>query len=109
MSELLAEVRAHGAVFREAIITPPWAMRIASGVPLTLATMLNGHAWIVPDRHEPVLIAAGDIAIVRGEVPYVVADDPTTTPSLRGREMHDSPGVTQRPEALSSRRNHPRP
>jgi AraC-like DNA-binding protein len=57
-------------------------MRIASGVPLTLATMLNGHAWIVPDRHEPVLIAAGDIAIVRGEVPYVVADDPTTTPSL---------------------------
>ncbi|WP_062982066.1 AraC family transcriptional regulator [Nocardia anaemiae] len=82
VAELLADVRARGAVFRQAIMRPPWAMRIASGAPLTLATMLNGHAWIVPDRHEPVLIETGDIAVICGDVPYAVADDPATTPSL---------------------------
>lgn len=80
VSELLAEVRARGAVFRQAIMRPPWALRMASGAPLTLATMLRGHAWIVPDQHEPVRIEAGDIAVVRGDVPHSVADAPTTTP-----------------------------
>ncbi len=82
MSELLATVRARGAVFRQTIMRPPWALRMAGGAPLTLATMLRGHAWIVPDRHEPVRIGAGDIAVVRGDVSYTVADDPATTPSL---------------------------
>ncbi|MGP3974284.1 AraC family transcriptional regulator [Streptomyces sp. 8N114] len=82
VSELLAEVRARGAVFRQTIMRPPWALRMASGAPLTMATMLRGHAWLVPDQHEPVRIGVGDIALVRGDVPYAVADDPATTPSL---------------------------
>ncbi|GAB3449291.1 AraC family transcriptional regulator [Actinophytocola sediminis] len=82
VSDLLAEVRARGAVFRQTTMRPPWAMRMASGAPLTLAMMLRGQAWIVPDRHEPVLIRTGDIAVIRGDVPYAVADDPATTPSL---------------------------
>jgi AraC-like DNA-binding protein len=82
VSELLAEVRARGAVFRQTIMRPPWALRMASGAPLTLATMLRGKAWIVPDQHEPVLIETGDIAVIRGDVPYTVADDPATAPSL---------------------------
>ncbi|RII11807.1 Regulatory protein PchR [Streptomyces sp. YIM 130001] len=82
MSELLAGVRARGAVFRQTIMRPPWALRMASGAPLTLATMVRGRAWIVPDRHEAVPIGVGDIAVVRGDAPYAVADDPATTPSL---------------------------
>lgn len=82
VSDLLTEVRARGAVFRQTITRPPWALRMASGAPLTLATMLRGHAWIVPDHHEPVRIGAGDIAVVPGDVPYTVADDPATEPSL---------------------------
>jgi AraC-like DNA-binding protein len=61
---------------------PPWALRMAGGAPLTLAMMLRGRAWIVPDRHEPVMIEAGDIAVVRGDVPYTVADAPSRTPSV---------------------------
>ncbi|MEE1830186.1 AraC family transcriptional regulator [Streptomyces sp. SP17KL33] len=82
VSELLAEVRARGAVFRQTIMRPPWALRMASGAPLTLATMLRGRAWIVPDQHEPVPISVGDIAVIRGDAPYTVADAPATTPSL---------------------------
>ncbi|WP_093154721.1 AraC family transcriptional regulator [Saccharopolyspora antimicrobica] len=81
VSELLAEVRARGAVFRQAIVRPPWALRMSSGASLTLATMLHTPAWIVPDQREPVRIEAGDIAVIRGDVPYSVADDPATSPS----------------------------
>ncbi|WP_440899724.1 cupin domain-containing protein, partial [Actinosynnema sp.] len=49
VSELLAEVRARGAVFRQAIVRPPWALRMATGAPLMLATVVRGEAWIVPD------------------------------------------------------------
>ncbi|MFD9442367.1 AraC family transcriptional regulator [Streptomyces sp. NPDC060006] len=82
VSEMLAGVRARGAVFRQAIMQPPWALRMASGAPLTLATMLRGRAWIVPDQHEPVSLGIGDIAVIRGDAPYAVADDPATAPSL---------------------------
>jgi AraC-like DNA-binding protein len=93
VSKLLAEVRARGAVFRQTIMRPPWALRMASGAPLTLATMLRGQAWIVPDQHEPVRIEAGDIAVVRGDVPYAVADDPATTPSLVVTSADYCPGA----------------
>jgi AraC-like DNA-binding protein len=82
VSELLAEVRARGAVFRQTIMRPPWALRMAGGAPLTLATMVRGRAWIVLDQREPVPIEVGDIAVVRGDAPYTVADDPSSTPSL---------------------------
>ena len=81
VSELLADVRARGAVFGQAILRPPWALRMASGAPLTLATPLTGHAWIVPDEHEPVRVETGEVVVVRGDVPYTVADDPTTRPT----------------------------
>jgi AraC-like DNA-binding protein len=82
VSDLLADVRARGAVFRQTIMRPPWALRMASGAPLTLATVLRGNAWVVPDGHDPVPIGVGDTAVVRGDVPYTVADDPASTPSL---------------------------
>ncbi|NEY36280.1 helix-turn-helix domain-containing protein [Streptomyces sp. PRKS01-65] len=82
VSELLAEVRARGAVFRQTIMRPPWALRMAGGAPLTLATMVRGRAWIVLDQREPVPLEVGDVAVVRGDAPYTVADDPASTPSL---------------------------
>jgi AraC-like DNA-binding protein len=93
VSELLADVRARGAVFRQTIMRPPWALRMSSGAPLTLATVLRGHAWIVPDQHEPVLIGVGDIAVVRGDVPYAVADNPATSPSLVVTSADYCPGA----------------
>ncbi|GAA4535134.1 AraC family transcriptional regulator [Amycolatopsis samaneae] len=92
VSELLAGVRGHGAVFRRAIMSSPWALRMAGEAPLTLATMLRGHAWIVPDRHEPVRIETGEIAVVRGDVPYTVADDPAATPALVVTSVDYCPG-----------------
>ncbi|WP_406638780.1 AraC family transcriptional regulator [Amycolatopsis sp. WGS_07] len=80
VAELLADVRARGAVFRQTVMPSPWALRVATGT-LTLARMLRGEAWIVPNGFEPVRVGAEDVAIVRGDVPYVVADDPAAKPA----------------------------
>ncbi|MFB9907651.1 AraC family transcriptional regulator [Allokutzneria oryzae] len=80
LADLLDGVRARGAVFSRTIMSPPWSLRFTSGAPLTMGTMLRGRAWVVPVEGEPVPIRAGDIAVVRGRVPYTIADDPATPP-----------------------------
>ncbi|MEU3852231.1 AraC family transcriptional regulator [Streptomyces sp. NPDC029554] len=93
VSQMLGEVRSRGAVFRQTIMEPPWALRMATGAPLTLAVMLRGRAWIVPDGHEPVPVGVGDIAVVRGDVPHTVADDPASTPSAVVTRADYCPGA----------------
>ncbi|GAA5049916.1 AraC family transcriptional regulator [Nocardia callitridis] len=78
VSELLAGVWGRGAVFRPTVLRPPWALRMSTGAPLMVATMLRGHAWVVADGQDPVRIAEGDIAVVRGGAPYVVGDTPSS-------------------------------
>ena len=75
LAELLTDVRARSALFTRADLRPPWALRIATGTPLTVATMLRGKAWIVRDHGEPVAIGPHDIALVRGTTP---TPSPTT-------------------------------
>ncbi|OLF12833.1 AraC family transcriptional regulator [Actinophytocola xinjiangensis] len=81
VSELLADVWGRGAVFRPTVLRPPWALRMSTGAPLMLATMLRGQAWVVANGRDPVRIAEGDIAVVRGDVPHAVADTPSSARS----------------------------
>ncbi|MEV4171205.1 AraC family transcriptional regulator [Nonomuraea sp. NPDC049709] len=80
LADLLDGVRARSAAFCRAILEPPWSMRIADGAMLALATTLRGHAWIVPDEGEPVLMRTGDVVIIKGPDPYTIGDDPATAP-----------------------------
>ncbi len=82
LADLLDGVRARSAAFCQAILEPPWSLRIADGARLALATALCGHAWIVPDEGEPVLMRTGDVAIIKGPRPYTVGDDPATPPEI---------------------------
>jgi AraC-like DNA-binding protein len=61
---------------------PPWSMRIQDEAPLTLAAVVRGEAWMIPDSGEAVRLGPGDVAIARGPDPYVVADDPATEPQV---------------------------
>ena len=82
LADLLDGVRARTSAFCQAILDPPWGLRIDDRAALALATTLSGHAWIVPDDGDPVLMRTGDVAIVKGPHPYTVADDPRTVPDL---------------------------
>jgi AraC-like DNA-binding protein len=82
LGDLLDGVRAHTAAFCQAVLDPPWGLRIEDEAPLALAAPFSGHAWFVPDDGEPTLIEPGDVAIVQGPAPYTVADRPDTRPSI---------------------------
>jgi AraC-like DNA-binding protein len=82
LTDLLDGVRARSASFCQAILEPPWALRIADRAALALATPLRGHAWIVPDHGEPRLMHTGDVAIIKGPHPYTIGDDPDTVPDI---------------------------
>lgn len=82
LADLLTGVHAHAAAFCQTTLEPPWALRIADGAPLALATPQQGQAWIVPEAADPVLLHTGDVAIVKGPQAYTVADAADTPPSI---------------------------
>jgi AraC-like DNA-binding protein len=57
-------------------------MRIADESPLCLIAVTRGEAWLIPEDDEALLLRSGDVAVIRGPDPYVVADDPATTPQV---------------------------
>jgi AraC-like DNA-binding protein len=79
---LLDGPRAREAFLLRSSMDPPWSLRIQDEAPLTVVSMVRGRAWIVLDAGEPVSLAAGDVAIVRGPEHYTVADDPATAPQV---------------------------
>ena len=78
LAGLLDGPRAQGAFLLRSILDPPWSLRIEDEAPLTLVTMLRGFAWVVPQHEDAVHVRPGDVALMRGPDPYIVADDPTT-------------------------------
>jgi AraC-like DNA-binding protein len=82
LTDLLNGVRTRGAVFNQSSLTGSWAARFQDGSPLALAVLVRGSAWITPQGGAPVRIGSGDVAVLSGGAPYVIADDPGTAPEL---------------------------
>lgn len=79
---LLDGPRAKDAFLLRSILDPPWSMRILDEAPLTLITLVDGDAWIIPDGGEPIHLNPGDSAIARAPDHYTVSDSPTTAPQV---------------------------
>lgn len=80
LAGLLDGPRARSAFLMRTVMNPPWAVRVQDEAPLSLAAVLSGVAWVVPDAGDPVRLAPGDVALTRGPDPFTFADDPATTP-----------------------------
>lgn len=104
LETLLADTRARGAVFCQSLVDPPWGLRFADGNALTVVAMARGTGWILGggDDADPVRLDAGDVAIVRGPEPYVVADSPGTDPGIvvSSAEICTDPDGGDLPEML---------
>jgi AraC-like DNA-binding protein len=74
--------RAQRAFLLRSILEPPWALRIEDRAPMTVVAVVAGDAWIVPDRGAAEAMSAGDVALVRGPDPYLVADRPDAEPRV---------------------------
>jgi AraC-like DNA-binding protein len=82
LTDLLNGVRTSGALFNQSSLTGSWAARFVDRSPLALAVLLHGSAWITPQSGDPVRIGPGDVAVLCGGAPYVIADDPATEPDV---------------------------
>ena len=62
-----------------ALLRPPWGLRFpAFGAP-GVHVILKGTAWLLPpDEAAPILLGAGDVALLRRRRPHGLADDPAT-------------------------------
>jgi AraC-like DNA-binding protein len=79
---LLDGPRARGAFLLRALLEPPWSMRIADEAPLCLIALTEGEAWLLPEGGQVQQLRPGDVAVIRGPDPYVLADDPGTEPQV---------------------------
>ncbi|WP_320671421.1 AraC family transcriptional regulator [Patulibacter defluvii] len=81
---LLEGPRARGAFLLRSLLDPPWSLRIEDQAPLTVVAVVEGGAWILPAGPDAAwtAIGPGDVALVRGPEPYLVADDPSTPPQV---------------------------
>jgi AraC-like DNA-binding protein len=74
--------RARGAFLLKSVMDAPWALRIRDEAPLTVCAVVRGTAWVSHDDAEPVMMAAGDVAIMRGPDHYTMSDRPETRPQV---------------------------
>jgi hypothetical protein len=77
---LLDGPRARNAFVLRSIMDPPWSLLIRDQAPLTVLSLVRGQAWVIPRDGEATQLHGGDVAIIRGPDPYIVADDPATAP-----------------------------
>ncbi|MFF1412568.1 AraC family transcriptional regulator [Streptomyces sp. NPDC058289] len=83
LTALLEGPKATSAFLIKCVFDPPWSVRIEDRAPLSVMTMVHGSAWLLPDGGEPVLVAPGEAALVRGPLPYTLADAKDTPPQIR--------------------------
>jgi AraC-like DNA-binding protein len=83
MSALVDSARANGAFVLLSHLASPWAMRIDDEAPVCVLVVLRGAAEIIPRSGPPVRLNPGDVGVVtRALGSYVVADSPSTRPSV---------------------------
>ena len=61
---LLDGPRARRAFLLRSVLAPPWSIRVQDEAPLALVAVVRGHAWVLPDKAEPVHIGKGDVVVL---------------------------------------------
>ncbi len=74
--------RARGAFVLRCLLRGPWSIRIGDESPLAVLVMAGGSAWVCHDDTGPVLLGAGDVALIKGPEHYIVADRPDRPPQV---------------------------
>lgn len=79
---LLDGPRARGVFSLKVAMAAPWAIDVRDEAPLTLLVVATGEAWLRIAGEPSTVLRPGDIALLRGPEPYVVADGPDTAPDV---------------------------
>lgn len=101
----LARARADGAVFARTVAEPPWGLRLAGTIQLSVHTVVRGRGWLWFDAHDPgraVELVPGEVTLVRGGTDHYIGHEPGTDclepDEFRARHARDgeadTPGST---------------
>lgn len=82
MTGLLDGPRARGAFLLRALFAPPFSIRIEDGAALTVVVLTRGSV-VFTSGDGPVALSAGDVLMISGPAPYVLADSATTPDDIR--------------------------
>lgn len=82
LTALLDGPRARHAFVLRCLLDPPWSLRIADEAPLAVCVPTQGGAWLTTDGAEPVFLAPGCAAVVRGPDHYTMSDEPGRAPDI---------------------------
>jgi len=78
VGEAISAMRTGRPRARRALLVPPWGLRFHAAGAAGVHVILKGTAWLLPPAGEPILMSAGDVALVRRGRPHGLADDPGT-------------------------------
>ncbi|MBM9506558.1 AraC family transcriptional regulator [Actinacidiphila acididurans] len=101
----LVRARASGGVFARSVARPPWGLCLPGTIQLAVHTTLQGRMWLWLDgAGEPLELAPGDVALVRGGPDHFVADRPGAPclPPEQFREAHAGDADRARAAATDS-------
>ncbi|MFI0733744.1 cupin domain-containing protein [Streptomyces sp. NPDC021225] len=98
----LARARAGGAVFAWTVAEPPWGLRLAGTIQLSVQhTVVRGRGWLWFDADDPghaVELVLGEVTLVRGGTDHYVGHEPGTDclepEEFRARHAHDGESDT---------------
>lgn len=82
LAGLLDGPRARDAFLLQAMLTPPWSIRIQDEAPLSILVLLRGAA-VFTGSEGSVPLTVGDIVLARGPAPYTLADSSDTPEDIR--------------------------
>lgn len=79
VGDAIAAMRVGEPQLARALLQAPWGLRFPPLGGAGVQVILKGTAWLLPPGDgEPLLLHAGDVALVRRRSPYGLADDPST-------------------------------
>ena len=79
VGDAIAAMRTGEPQAARALLHAPWGLRFPAAGAAGVHVILKGTAWLLaPDGAEPILLQAGDVALVRRRAPHGLADDPRT-------------------------------
>jgi len=82
VGELLDGHRAHGAFLLRCAMAPPWSVVIDDGAAVGVIVLVRGVVHLLREGDPALRLGPGDVAVVRGTLPYLLADDPATPPAI---------------------------
>ncbi|GAA3690984.1 AraC family transcriptional regulator [Microlunatus aurantiacus] len=82
LAALLDGPRARGAFTLKVVMSAPWGLAVRDEAPLTVLAVTTGEAWLRVADSAPSRLLPGDVALLCGPEPYVVADSPDTVPGI---------------------------